>query len=128
MEATMRKRKPAIKRARRSTFENSFDYATVKLEKCLSRRAALEAELEDLRKEIPYLQTVIRALTPKDPDNFTVISKPPMLVRRVATPASLPPDIKAFTAPISDNIDEMPDEADKFLDASKLPPGEDLLS
>jgi len=130
----MRKRKPAVKRPRRSTFENSLDFATAKLDKCLARRLLLESELEALKNEIPYLQTVIRALTPKE-QNFTYGSQPrnggvgaAITPMRGKVGTSVPSTIAPFLQPISGNIDEMPDEADKFLDAAKLPPGEDLLS
>jgi hypothetical protein len=129
----MKRRKPAIKRARRSTFDNSLNYATAKLDKCLARRIVLEKELEALKEEIPYLQTVIRALTPREeraplvhdsfsPKVFTGMTAP----RRAA--AAVPASVAPFLEPISGNVDELPNESDKFLDGAKLPPGEDLLS
>jgi hypothetical protein len=58
-----RKRQP-VERHRRSPYERSLEYAQNRLEKATSEREQCALKLADLDKEIPYLQTVIRALTP----------------------------------------------------------------
>lgn len=61
---TARKKKTPKPRSRRSPYERSLDYATRRLEKALAEQRDYSLRLEALNKEIPYLQTVIRALTP----------------------------------------------------------------
>lgn len=63
----MRKRKPkAVRRIRRSPYERSLEHATQRLKKALSEQMDCQVKLEALNREIPYLQGVIRALTPVD--------------------------------------------------------------
>lgn len=61
-------------RVRRSPYERSLDYATKRFARAIAERETYAMRLADLDKEIPYLQTVIRALTPTDdplPRQFT---------------------------------------------------------
>ncbi len=59
-----KRKKPVVRRQRRSPYERSLEYATNRLEKALAEQMHHQACLEALNQEIPYLQTVIRALTP----------------------------------------------------------------
>lgn len=61
-----RRKKVTIKRTRRSPYERSLEYAAKRLEKALTEQMHHQACLEALNQEIPYLQTVIRALTPPE--------------------------------------------------------------
>lgn len=124
-----RKAKP-IKRTRRSSFENSLEYATNKLDRCLERQSVIEKELESLKQEIPYLQGVIRALTPADQRQDT---RPTAAFlgrtreRNLSTITPVPDTVKPFIEPISANVDALPSEEDKFL-KDPIPGATDLLT
>ena len=69
---TKKKRKSATPRVRRSPFERSLEHAQKRLEKAMDERQYYERRLESLNREIPYLQTVVKALTPKPELQFEV--------------------------------------------------------
>lgn len=122
-----KRKKPAVKRQRRSAFATSLDYATKKLEKALARQSVIEAELAALKQEIPYLQTVIRALTPKPTVELSSVVRrytPERIATIIVDP--LPSNVRPFLEPLSANVDELPGEEDAFLNI-KIPGEQELL-
>jgi hypothetical protein len=104
-----RRKKPVPRRPRRSPYERSLEYATKRLERAIEEQRACQLRLQSLNNEIPYLQTVIRALTPVKmvevrPDPYSPKVESPWL--DVQTPEHL----RQFTGlrapePIYDNED-----------------------
>ena len=102
-----RKRKPTIKRVRRSPYERSLEYATARLEKAIAEENDCQQRLAALHKEIPYLQTVIRALTPVTerldkevyPKEVGVNAIPDHLKKFTTVSGNYPPPIVNITAP-----------------------------
>ncbi len=107
----MKRKKATIKRTRRSPYERSLEYATKRLAKAIDERAHAAHKLEDLDKEIPYLQTVIRALTPVD------TSRMGKVLTRAATSIFRPSPIQPGQV-VTVNVDELPSEEDQFLNVT----------
>lgn len=61
-----KRKKTAVKRTRRSPYERSLEHATRRLEKAMDEQMECRAKLDSLEQEIPYLQGIIRALTPTE--------------------------------------------------------------
>lgn len=62
----MTKKKKAVRRPpRRSTYETALDHAATRLEKAVQERTAALMKLDELAREIPYLENIVQALTPR---------------------------------------------------------------
>jgi hypothetical protein len=114
----LKKRKPAVKRTRRSPYERSLEYATKRLEKATAEQMDCQKRLMALNQEIPYLQTVIRALTPPAEKRVPLQHDPysPMGAPTIfSSVPSVNPDHFWQKPGVTDNVDEMPSEEDAFL-------------
>lgn len=109
----MSRKKKSVRapRTRRSPYERSLDYATKRLDKAITERQGCALRLADLDREIPYLQTVIRALTP--PTQIIVASHRGGNI--FVPPPTVPEHLKPFFAA---NVDELPGEEDAFLNVT----------
>ena len=75
---------------------------------CIDRRLRLTKEVEDLNKEIPHLQGVIKALNPKK----VVVTMHDVRAEEAAkiAIASVPPELTTES-----EVEEAPDEETQFL-------------
>ena len=124
-----RKSKPIRRAPRRSPYERSLEHATQRLEKALSEQMDCQAKLEALNREIPYLQGVIRALTPVATSG-TVAASPDGKVWTYSSSQVLPPimptitdHLKRFIKPVDNGI--VVDQSEPFI--PDIIPGEELL-
>lgn len=124
-----RKLKP-VRRIRRSPYERSLEHATQRLDKALTEQLDCQAKLEALNREIPYLQGVIRALTPVEQ---AIETSPGVYRRQVAgsevsklgsvTVKVIPDHLKRFIKPVDNGI--VVDQSEPFI--PDIIPGEELL-
>lgn len=117
----MKRKKPIRRAPRRSPYERSLEHATQRLEKALSEQLECQSNLEALNREIPYLQGVIRALTPRDAaptirSSFDVV--PPAVHA-----GTIPDHLKRFIKPVDNGI--VVDQSEPFI--PDIIPGEELL-
>ncbi len=131
-----KRKKPPVKRVRRSPYQRSLEYATKRLTIAIAERETYAQKLFDLDKEIPYLQTVIRALTPDEvldvrkpriehanitAATFTATADQSEFLKRFVKPIEVPK--MRGTAPTAIIVDELEDG--KFI--PDLIPGKELL-
>jgi len=124
-----KRKKPVRRTPRRSPYERSLEHATHRLDKALREQMDCQAKLEALNREIPYLQGVIRALTPVA-TNGTVATSSDGKIWTYSSPQVLPPimptvpgHLKRFIKPVDNGI--VVDQSEPFI--PDIIPGEELL-
>src|SRR5229473_2270453 len=102
-----RKSKPVRRAPRRSPYERSLEHATHRLNKAIAERETCALKLADLDREIPYLQGVIRALTPPDAMEewqADVRKQADAYLKAPSLKGAIPDHLKRFIKPVDNGI------------------------